>query len=64
MSYIYFQPIRETYSVLIRKKLYFMLVQVTFKSSTNLQKLYLAKFMCCTYGQERLPKCSKQDFLR
>ena len=20
-----------------------------------------SKFMCCTYSQERLPKCSKQD---
>ena len=37
-----FSSFRETYSVLICKKLYFILVYVTFKSSTNLQKLYLS----------------------
>ena len=36
-----FSSFQETYSALIRKKLYFILVKVTFKSSTNLQKLYL-----------------------
>ena len=35
-----FSSFRETYSLLIRKKLYFMLVWVTFKSSTNLPKSY------------------------
>ena len=37
---------RENYSVLIRKKLHFILVYVTFKSS-NLQKLYLSFCVVC-----------------